>query len=215
MRPVTARLQNIPFPAGADRDEKNQPWSEDTRELPYPRNRHFPRKSTDERLVGMADFNLAIVKTLAREGGAKVTEDPTDKGGLTKYGISQRSYPLLNIRALTEDQARKIYKADFWDKVRGDEIKAQAVAESIFDSAVNMGVTTAARLAQFSIGIPNPDGVIGPKSILELNAITEHEFLGNFALGKIARYVNICMKDRTQERFLLGWIRRALEGSAA
>src|SRR3954469_15367877 len=98
----------------------------------------------------MADFNAAVAKTLAREGGGKVTEDPSDHGGLTKYGIAQRSYPLLNIRMLTEEQARGIYKSDFWDKVRGDELTDQIVAESLFDAAVNMGVKTAVRLAQYS-----------------------------------------------------------------
>lgn len=163
----------------------------------------------------MADFNPAVAKTLAREGGAKITEDPKDKGGLTKYGISQRSYPLLNIRALTEEQARKIYKTDFWDKVRGDELKSQPAAEALFDTAVNMGATTAIRLAQYSLGIQPADGILGPLSLAELNAVPDHEFLANFALGKIARYVNICLKDASQQRYLLGWIRRALEGSAA
>jgi lysozyme family protein len=163
----------------------------------------------------MADFDSAIVKTLAREGGAKITEDPKDKGGLTKYGISQRSYPLVNIRALTEEQARRIYKTDFWDKVRGDDVQSQPVAEALFDTAVNMGAVTAIRLAQYSVGIQPADGVLGPQSLAGLNAVPEHEFLANLTLGKIARYVNICLKDGSQQRFLLGWVRRALEGSAA
>ncbi len=88
----------------------------------------------------MADFNAAIVKTLAREGGAKYTDDPDDPGGATKYGISQRAYPDLNIRNITEAEVRDIYKRDYWDRIRGDEIKSQIVAENIFDTAVNMGV---------------------------------------------------------------------------
>ena len=162
----------------------------------------------------MADFNAAVTKTLAREGGGKITDDPKDRGGVTKYGITQRSYPMLNIRALTEEQARGIYKADYWDKLRGDEIADQIVAECLFDAAVNMGVKTAVRLAQYSLGI-DTDGTVGTKSIAAINAEDAHAFLANFTLGKIARYVNICMKYRSQERFLLGWVRRALEGSAA
>ncbi len=121
---------------------------------------------------------------------------------------------MVNIRALTEEQAKGIYKTDFWDKVRGDSIQSQAVAENLFDTAVNMGAKTAIRLAQFSLGL-NADGILDTESLAALNALSEHEFLANFTIGKIARYVNICMKDRTQERFLLGWIRRSLEGSAA
>jgi lysozyme family protein len=163
----------------------------------------------------MADFNAAVTKTLAREGGAKITEDPNDKGGLTKFGISQRAYPNVDIRALTEDQARKLYRADFWDKVGGDAVASQAVAECLFDTAVNMGVTTAARLAQAAAGVPDPDGVIGPKSTAAFNAAAEGAFLANYALAKISRYASICLKDRAQEKFLLGWIRRALEGVPA
>ena len=162
----------------------------------------------------MADFNTAVVKTLVREGGGRITDDPNDRGGLTKYGISQHSYPLVNIRALTEAQARGIYKADFWDKVRGDDITSQIVAESLFDTAVNMGVKTASRLAQYSLGI-DADGIIGSGSVAAINGIDEPLFLANFTLGKISRYVNICLKDKSQEKYLLGWVRRSLEGSAA
>ena len=57
----------------------------------------------------MANFSKAIVKTLAKEGGAIFTDDPNDAGGATKYGISQRAYPNVDIRNLTEQQAREIY----------------------------------------------------------------------------------------------------------
>jgi lysozyme family protein len=95
--------------------------------------------------------------------------------------------------------------------VRGDEIQSQAVAESIFDTAVNMGAKSASRLVQEALGIPKPDGIIGPKSLEAINGQPEQLFLAEFTLGKIGRYVAICGKDKTQERFLLGWIRRALE----
>lgn len=56
-----------------------------------------------------------------------------------KYGISQRSYPNVDIRNLTEQQAKAIYKRDYWDKVKADDINSQVIAENIFDTAVNMG----------------------------------------------------------------------------
>jgi lysozyme family protein len=96
----------------------------------------------------MADFNKAIVTTLAREGGSKFTDDPNDRGGATKYGISQRSYPNIDIRNLSEQDARTIYKRDYWDRLRGDEITSQVIAEQLFDTCVNMGVKTGSRLAQ-------------------------------------------------------------------
>src|SRR5215467_5068343 len=157
----------------------------------------------------MADFDPAVAKTLIREGGARFTDNPDDHGGATKYGISQRAYPNVDIANLTEDQAKAIYKQDYWDKVSGDKVKSQAVAESIFDTAVNMGVMTATKLVQMTLDI-GIDGKFGPDTLKAANAIDEKEFLAEFTLAKIARYAAICNKDRTQSKFLLGWINRSL-----
>lgn len=162
----------------------------------------------------MADFDQAIVKTLAHEGGAKFTDDPSDRGGATKYGISQTAYPTLDIRNLTEQQARDIYKRDYWDRIRGDEITSQAIAENFFDASVNMGARTASRLAQVALVMDRVDGVIGTVSLAALNSVDEKFFLANFTIAKIARYAYICNKDRTQSKYLLGWINRALGGEA-
>lgn len=158
----------------------------------------------------MANFNDAIVKTLAREGGSKYTEIAGDSGGATKYGISQAAYPSLNIKSLTESQAREIYQRDYWNRVRGDEITSQAIAENLFDTAVNMGVRTASRLCQSAIGINPADGVIGPKSLAMLNKYDEKSFIALYTLAKVGRYAYICNADRSQSKFLLGWINRAL-----
>jgi lysozyme family protein len=158
----------------------------------------------------MADFNAAIPKTLAREGGAKFTDVAGDSGGATKYGISQKAYPNVNIRNLTEQQARDIYKRDYWDRIGGDGIESQLIAENLFDTAVNMGVRTASKLAQLCIDISPADGIIGKGSLEALNAVEEHQFLAAYTVSKVARYASICNKDRSQTKFLLGWINRAL-----
>ena len=162
----------------------------------------------------MANFNDAVGKTLTREGGSKFTDVPDDKGGATKYGISQHSYPSIDIRNLTEQQARDIYKRDYWDRVRGDDINSQMVAENIFDTAVNMGVRTTSRLVQITLDISPADGVIGNESLAKINNQNEETFIAYFTLAKIARYAKICMDDRAQSKFLLGWINRALGGAA-
>lgn len=163
----------------------------------------------------MADFNSAIVKTLQKEGGSTYTETSGDKGGATKYGISQRAYPNLNIRDLSEQQARDIYKRDYWDRVCGDRIHDQIIAECIFDAAVNMGVRTASRLAQIAAGMKeaDADGVIGTASLYWIADAHLELFVLRFATLKIARYASICNKDKTQSKFLLGWINRALGGN--
>ena len=162
----------------------------------------------------MAVFEHAVAKTLAHEGGAKFTDDPADRGGATKFGISQRAYPEIDIRNLTEAQAREIYKRDYWDRIRGDDIESQAMAESIFDSAVNMGVRTSSRMAQIAASIRPADGIIGSNTIRQLNDTDEALFLAMFTISKIARYAAICNRNPSQRRFLLGWVNRSLGGEA-
>jgi lysozyme family protein len=161
----------------------------------------------------MASFDKAIVKTLAREGGAKFTDIPADKGGATKYGISQAAYPNVDIRNLTEQQAREIYKRDYWDRVRGDDIKSQVIAEAIFDTAVNMGVRTTSRMVQRILEIEPSDGILGSASLGVINQAEDKDFVPQFALAKIAYYASICNKDYSQAKFLLGWINRTLGGA--
>lgn len=106
---------------------------------------------------------------------------------------------------------REFYRTNYWDRIRGDEIVDQQIAETIFNFGVNAGVGLAIKLAQVVAGA-TPDGGIGPKTIELLNRCTAKGFLASYTLAKITRYVEICMRDRSQSKFLLGWTRRALEG---
>ncbi|NOZ54434.1 MAG: N-acetylmuramidase [Gammaproteobacteria bacterium] len=162
----------------------------------------------------MANFEKAIIKTLINEGGAKITDDPNDSGGLTKYGISQRAYPNVNIRGLTENQAKEIYKRDYWDVIKADDVQSQHVAENIFDTAVNMGPRTASRLAQIALGMSDADGIIGPQTLAVLNQAVAETFIAEYTITKIARYASICNRNRSQRKFLLGWVNRTLGGVA-
>ena len=160
----------------------------------------------------MANFDIAIPKTLKKEGGSKYTNVSGDRGGETKFGITKAAYPELNIKSLTEDDAKAIYKRDYWDKVYGDQITSQLIAENIFDTSVNMGVKTSIKLAQTVLGFSpkDVDGIIGKKTISALNKCSEKMFISAYTLAKIARYAGICNNDKTQTKFLLGWLNRAL-----
>lgn len=162
----------------------------------------------------MADFESAVAKTLIQEGGARITNDPNDPGGLTKYGISKRAYPNVDIVNLTEKEAKEIYKRDYWNRVQGNEIKEQSLAENIFDTAVNMGVKTTGRLVQLTLGVQPVDGIIGRQTLKALNQADAEKFLTEFTLTKIARYAHLCNKNKSLSKYLLGWINRAL-GEAA
>lgn len=162
----------------------------------------------------MADFNQAINKTLKHEGGDTFTYDATDRGGATKYGISQKAYPDVDIQNLTEIQAKEIYQRDYWNRVRGDDINSQTVAENIFDACVNMGVGGGSKLVQTSLGIDPADGIIGSQSLQVINSADEELFLAKFALAKMRRYAELCTADSSQKKYLLGWLNRTLENTA-
>ncbi|MCS7317306.1 MAG: N-acetylmuramidase [Candidatus Dojkabacteria bacterium] len=156
----------------------------------------------------MANFNFAIEKTLKWEGG--YVNDPKDPGGETKYGISKASYPSLDIANLSLTQAKDIYKKNYWDKIQGDKINSQKIAESIFDFAVNAGVSTSVKLTQQILNV-NIDGVLGNQTLNALNSFNQELFLLKFTLAKIQRYIQICNNRPSSIKFLFGWIRRTLE----
>ena len=73
------------------------------------------------------------------------SSDPRDPGGETNWGISKRSYPQLDIKALTRDDARAIYRRDFWAAVGNAH---PAISFQVFDFSVNSGIGTALRKLQ-------------------------------------------------------------------
>ena len=155
----------------------------------------------------MANFDKAVEKVLVNEGG--YINDPDDKGGETKFGISKRAYPNIDIKNLTTDEAKAIYKKDYWDKIKGDEIVSDEIAYEIFDTAVNMGARTSSKLAQIVVGA-YPDGYIGAKTLEKLNSVDVELFVTKFKLSKIARYTYLVKKNPVNKRFLFGWINRVL-----
>lgn len=167
----------------------------------------------------MADFEAAFQRTLRAEGGFKLTDVQGDRGRQTYAGISRKANPEWPGWAWVDrdetpptDLVRDLYRSSYWAPLRCDRMP-QAVAEDIFDFAVNAGVKVSAKLAQAVVGV-TPDGVVGPKTIDALVAADPALFRALFALAKIARYRDIVRRDRSQGRFLLGWINRTLEGLA-
>lgn len=157
----------------------------------------------------MAEFSNAVVKILGNEGGE--SNHKHDKGGFSKYGISSRAYPHLNIETLTIEQAEEVYKKDYWNVLKGDRIYSQMVANYLMDIAVNMGVVRAIKMIQEVIGVKK-DGIVGIITIGAINVHDENVIISELALKRIRKYRNICIKDKTQKVFFFGWIDRALKG---
>lgn len=90
-------------------------------------------------------FDDAFECLLTTEGG--YVDDKNDPGGETKYGISKRAYPNVDIKNLTVEQARAIYERDYWQAAGCDQITDPALAFLMFDTAVNQGVFRAKQIA--------------------------------------------------------------------
>ena len=168
----------------------------------------------------MADFLPAFERAILAEGGYKLHTVPGDTGGTTYAGIARNPNPYWAGWAFIDrgetppsELVREFYRSQFWHPLRLDEVTHQEVAASIFDFGVNAGIGTAAKLAQLVVGA-TPDGKIGAKTLQALNAIDTDLFVARYALAKIARYRDIVRKDRSQIKFLVGWVSRALHGSA-
>jgi lysozyme family protein len=104
------------------------------------------------------NFDTAFTKLMIHEGGT--VDNPRDPGGLTRFGISKRSYPHLAIDTLTEWDAKQIYSRDFWGMVQAEALP-DAVRFSVFDGAVNSGPAQSIKWLQRAVGV-TADGVIGP-----------------------------------------------------
>lgn len=112
-------------------------------------------------------FDQAFELLIGHEGG--LSDNPADKGGLTKFGVSQRSYPNEDIRNLTLDRAKAIYLRDFW-KPAGCEVVPETIAFDLFDTAINSGIKQAVKCLQTAAG-STPDGILGPQTLRAVAAM--------------------------------------------
>lgn len=176
----------------------------------YENNEHNPTVK-DSLTVQETRFDKAFENLIKEEGG--YVDHPNDKGGETKYGISKRSYPNLDIKNINLDQARAIYKKDFWDIVQGDNLPDDDVACEVLEQAVNMGIKTAVSFLQVvcvAEGNTNliVDGKMGEKTLKALNCIKPSFILVAIKALAIAHYLKLAREEPPMKVFLKGWIKR-------
>ena len=157
----------------------------------------------------LINFDEIIEITLEHEGG--YVNDPTDLGGETKFGIAKRFYPDVDIKNLTEDEAKDIYRADYWDKNRVEELPEQ-LRHIFFDMCVNQGRGTAVRILQRACVAKGADiaidGGFGPGT---QNAIETYKpSVDRVRCYRLKHYYDIVNNKPEQEKFLFGWFKRAL-----
>ena len=149
-------------------------------------------------------FDKCMETVFAHEGG--YANDPNDPGGETKYGISKRSYPELNIRELTREHAKEIYREDFWYPLRLYMLDNANICLEIFDFGVNSGPETSVKLAQKLAGTIE-DGILGGITARAINEF-EGDFVKTFKHARIIFYESLVKNNSKFNIFLKGRINR-------
>lgn len=158
--------------------------------------------------MAQENFDRCLAIILHHEGG--YVNHPKDPGGETNLGVTKRVYEewggTKDMRELTEEDVAPIYKKNYWDRVKGDDLPS-GLDLAVFDWAVNSGTGRAAKKLQSMIGTV-ADGGIGPNTLRILGEyIDEHgleQTIRNYQEVRQAFYESLS----TFETFGRGWTRR-------
>lgn len=157
------------------------------------------------------NFDSALKAVLHHEGG--FVNHPADPGGMTNLGVTKKvweewvGHPVdeKQMRALTPELVGPMYKAKYWDKIRGDDLPT-GVDYAVFDAAVNSGPGRAAKWLQACVGV-EPDGGIGPKTLAAVAAFDPADLVEDYA----KRRLSFLMDLPHWGTFGKGWSRRVAE----
>lgn len=141
-------------------------------------------------------FDLLMIN----EGG--YVNNCHDSGGETKYGISKKAYPDLDICNLTLEQAKEIYKRDYWNRCKCDYLP-DSLSVAVFDFAVNSGVSRAVKYLQTSLGV-KADGIIGNQTLGAANRLPIKRVLEDYMNLRL----DFLMSLKDWKYFGKGWGKR-------
>ena len=162
-------------------------------------------------------FERAIARLLADEGG--YVDNPADPGGETKFGITRREYPDVDIAALTRADAVAIYYRDWWQRYRYSELPGP-IGAKVFDLAVNIGPDHAVRCLQRALRAcgrrVTEDGALGRATITAAGAANQLALLAALRAEAAGYYRALAALERGRRvggdlEFLIGWLNRAYE----
>lgn len=151
----------------------------------------------------MEAFDKAFAAVIGHEGG--YVNHPNDPGSETNFGISKSAYPDENIGGMTLERAKAIYRRDYWDTLRCDELP-ERIALQVFDAGVNHGRSMAVRFLQKAVGVEQ-DGIIGPRTIHASRVAREDVVHALFNAARLEAYTRL----PTWGTFGKGWVRRIVE----
>ena len=148
---------------------------------------------------------LKIISVVLRNEGGYVN-NKSDPGGETRYGISKRSHPKIDIKNLTIGGAMAIYYTDYWVPMNLEGINDDELVLHIFDHGVNVGGVTSIKILQRLIGVVD-DGDIGDET---RRAIREYngDILADFIKRRKLFYIMLAQKRPSSRVFLKGWLKR-------
>ena len=149
-------------------------------------------------------FDQAVQVIFLHEGGYSKNEN--DPGGESNFGISKRSYPEVDIYNLTRDQAKGIYKRDYWHPLSLYMIDNANVCLELFDMAVNAGISRSVKMAQKLAGTKE-DGTLGGITANAINKF-DGDFVKSFKHARIIYYEAIARNKPALRIFLNGWKNR-------
>ena len=169
----------------------------------------------------MSILDEALAHILEVEGG--FVDHPMDPGGATKFGITKKTLETFlghsvtkdDVKELSWDTAKEIYRKNYWDPIRADEMPP-AIAVLAMDMAVNSGARTAVKYLQRAVNYLDPgrlteDGRIGPNTLGAVNTLSVEK---NSQLKLIDEYVAkrglFYTMIKTFSTFGLGWTRRLI-----
>lgn len=149
-----------------------------------------------------------ISRLIELEGG--YVNDPADPGGETKYGISKRSYPHLDIRNLTVEQATEIYQRDWVAKYSLDAIKDKRIATQMLLVCVNRGALAGFAAAREALGTDSKL-LTNLETIRLINAQSDpRAYCERLKLAIITQYYLLVSRNSKFRQYLLGWLGRVL-----
>jgi hypothetical protein len=172
----------------------------------------FPYSGIDliEEKEEMSKFDEIIEVVLEHEGG--YVNDPKDPGGETNFGIAKRSHPDVDIKNLTKEGAKEIYKEVYWDKNKVESLPEE-LWHIYFDMCVNQGKSRAVKIIQRAVngkgGSLTVDGGMGPMTIAAIGKSRVE--LDRVRAYRVKYYADLVTKKPDLERFYFGWFKRALE----
>jgi lysozyme family protein len=148
----------------------------------------------------MTRFDKCVEFILRHEGG--YSDDKSDRGGETNFGISKRQFPSLDIRKITREDAKNIYRSEYWLRAGCDKLP-NGIDLLVFDTAVNRGVYRALQRLQVALRV-KADGIIGPQTRAAIKAADLIALIDEFTARRFVAYARLAQFPR----YGLGWTRR-------